>query len=476
LKMHRSSRFPYDDPVVWGRILFPIIFAIASHLPFSYDFPPSPEYLLAAYLGAAVFVEYPIIKEKAFKLHFSYRLTLYTILVASGFINSLTYRYLGMAGVPMFLGIALITLLFGMNIGIFAGLFLGLLTSFITGASFNNFIWFMTVILMSAYLLRNTYSRSTVAKVALYVSLVNLGMYLFITYRLLLPFSLQELFMSFVNPFVCSIVVVGLLPYVEVVSRIYSNIGLMELGNLSHPLLKLLSLKAPGTYYHSVVLANLSEAAAEKIGANPVLARICAYYHDIGKVKRPAYFTENQMGENPHEKISPWVSNLILNEHVKYGLELARKHRLPLVIEDIILQHHGTRPKMYFLHKAREKDPEVDESEFAYPGVKPQFKEAGIIMLADSVEAAIKSLRNPKPAKVKEVIREIVSSIYNEGQLNESGLTLKDLEMIVEAFTVAITSMMHERVEYPKDLNGLREKVVNIPEGQRDTTRSEEGR
>jgi hypothetical protein len=257
-----------------------------------------------------------------------------------------------------------------------------------------------------------------------------------------------------INPIISSIVAIGIIPYIESISRIYSDVGLLELGSLSHPLLKSLSLNAPGTYYHSITLANLSEAAAERIGANPILARVSAYFHDIGKLKRPQYFTENQSGNNPHNSITPSMSNMVINEHVKRGVELARKNRLPKLIEDIIREHHGTRVKKYFYHKAREDSKDNKDNgkdEYRYPGPKPQFPESGIIMLADSTEAASKSIKDPTPGKIHELVEDVVNGVYNERQLDECGLTLSDLEKIIDAFTNVLTNMNRGRVEYPKE-------------------------
>jgi putative nucleotidyltransferase with HDIG domain len=220
---------------------------------------------------------------------------------------------------------------------------------------------------------------------------------------------------------------------------------------MNHPLIKLLSLRAPGTYYHSTIVANLAEAAAEKIGANPILARTAAYFHDVGKVKRPYFYTENIQDKNPHDELNPKLSHLIVLDHVKYGQELARRHRLPLLVQDVIPQHHGTRVQKYFYHKAKEIGENLSEDEFRYTGPKPQFKEAGIIMLADSVEAAFRSVRNPTASRIKSLVEEIVSGIYNERELDESGLTLKDLEAVADEFARVLLSMFKSRIEYPKE-------------------------
>jgi len=437
-------------PVFVAVVTFPALVALITLIPTMRPSPYFAELVVVSYLTSFVFLEYPMRNNKLFSLHLSYRLTLYVLVLFDIFLYVLAYNYLGLAGVPTFLGIGLVTLLFGPRIGAFSAVYHSIVMAYVAGMSIRSFAWLVGVGVLTAFLLRNVFYRSTVAKMALYMSVVNMGWYVLNRLGIGLGPTFQGVLFAAVNPLVCSVILIGLLPYVELASRIYSNIGLTELGNLSHPLLKLLSMKAPGTYFHSVMMANIAEMAAESVGANPVLARAASYYHDIGKVRRPEYFTENQSGrENPHEKLSPWVSNLVLNEHVKYGVELAKKYRLPLLIEDVVVQHHGTRPKLYFLHKARELDSNVNEAEFRYPGMKPQFKESGIIMLADSVEAAVRSIEKPRPSRIREVVGDIVNTIYNERELDESGLTLKDLELIAEAFTKTLSSMYHERVGYP---------------------------
>ena len=213
-----------------------------------------------------------------------------------------------------------------------------------------------------------------------------------------------------------------------------TSITLLELSNPNHPLLRRLQTTAPGTYYHSMMVCNLAEAAAEAVNADPLLTRIGAYYHDIGKLKRPYFFTENQLsGQNPHDKISPNLSAMIIRLHVKDGLELARKHRLPAVIEDIIRQHHGTGLIFYFYQQALEScgdQEQVSAEKFRYEGPLPQTKEAAIIMLADSIEAGVRSLSKPVGNRVEGLIRRIIKEKLNNGQMDESDLTLKELDQI----------------------------------------------
>ena len=248
--------------------------------------------------------------------------------------------------------------------------------------------------------------------------------------------------------------VMALTPIVEAVFGYASDLKLLELANLNHPALKELIMRAPGTYHHSVVMGSLVESAAQAISANPLLARSCAYYHDIGKGKNPGYFAENQKGENPHDALSPERSAAILKQHVVDGLELARQHKLPKRVMEAIPQHHGTRRMGYFFHKATTEAGEgvcVDESVFCYEGPKPQFREAALVMLADVTEAAARSLPSPTPEELKNLVLKTVNSIFSEGQLDECELTLKDLNKVVDAFVVALGGIYHTRPQYPAD-------------------------
>jgi putative nucleotidyltransferase with HDIG domain len=223
---------------------------------------------------------------------------------------------------------------------------------------------------------------------------------------------------------------------------------------MDHPLLKDLILQAPGTYHHSIIVGSLVEGAAKSIAANPLLARVSAYYHDVGKLKKPLYFIENVGGgENKHDHLTPTMSSLILISHVKDGVEMARENRLGERIGHIIQQHHGTSLISYFYQKAKEKEnPEmesINENDFRYPGPKPQTKEAGIVLLADSVEAASRALTDPTPSRIKSLVQRITNNIFLDGQLEECELTLKDLQKIQESFDRILTAIFHQRIDYP---------------------------
>lgn len=261
-------------------------------------------------------------------------------------------------------------------------------------------------------------------------------------------------YLGLLNGLICSISAIGLLPYFESVFGITSAIRLLELTNPNHPLLRRLLMETPGTYHHSIMVGNLAEAAADAVGADGLLARVGATFHDIGKVKRPIFFVENQLGaDNPHDKIAPSLSTLIITAHVKDGLELAKEHKLPPVITSFITEHHGTDLVKYFYHRALEtNEGTVKESDFRYPGPKPQTKETAIVSLADAVEAAVRSLSKPTPGKIEGLVRKIIRDRLDDGQLDESDLTFKDLNKIADAFSKVLIGIFHGRVEYPEKI------------------------
>jgi hypothetical protein len=263
-----------------------------------------------------------------------------------------------------------------------------------------------------------------------------------------------SLLFGFLGGVVAAIVVLGVLPIVEWMFGYTTNIKLLELANLDHPLLKKMILEAPGTYHHSIVVSTLAETAARSVNTNPLLARVSAYYHDIGKINKPLYFVENQgPQENKHDKLAPSMSSLILISHVKDGLEMAQEYRLGQKIGDIIQQHHGMGLISFFYHKAKEQEnPEmeqVDEEAYRYPGPKPQTKEAGLVMLADAVEAASRTLQEPTPARLQGLVQRIINSIFTDGQLDECELTLKDLHQIARSFNLILSGIYHQRIDYP---------------------------
>lgn len=266
--------------------------------------------------------------------------------------------------------------------------------------------------------------------------------------------TLRTLLLAFASGVFSGFFVLAVLPLFETVFGYTTDIKLLELANLNHPLLRELIMRAPGSYHHSMMVGSLSEAAAEEVGANPLLCRVGSYYHDIGKAKNPQYFAENQrLGENPHDKLKPNMSALIIKSHVKDGLEMARQHRLPLELQDFIAQHHGTSLIAYFFHRAKSMEdpdiPEVNEKDYRYPGPKPQSRETAICLLADGTEAASRALPDPSPARLKGLVQHMINKAFTDGQLDECDLTLKDLNSISEAFNRTLKGIYHHRPEYP---------------------------
>jgi putative nucleotidyltransferase with HDIG domain len=261
--------------------------------------------------------------------------------------------------------------------------------------------------------------------------------------------------MGFVGGLLSCIFVLVMAPVAEMVFNYVTDIKLLELGNLNHPLLKEMIVKAPGTYHHSQLVAVLSEAAAAEIGANPLLARVGSYFHDIGKMRKPEYFIENQQGGiNRHDHLSPSMSALIIASHVKDGMEMARDHKLPQKITDFIPQHQGTKVITFFYQKALEQNDgkeEVEEKQFRYPGPRPQTREAGIILLADGVEASVRSLPEKTPQRIQGQVQKIINKNFTEEQLDDCEMTLKDLHKIADTFTRVLVGIYHQRIPYPEE-------------------------
>lgn len=267
-----------------------------------------------------------------------------------------------------------------------------------------------------------------------------------------------------------ALLISGLLPLFEGVFQLTTDISWLELSDLNHKLLRQMQLEAPGTFHHSLIVAALSEAAAEKIGANAPMCRVCSYFHDVGKLKKPGYFIENQHdgAENPHETLTPTMSTLIITAHVKDGVDLAVKHKLNPRIIDVIQEHHGDSLVAYFYHKAREQKklelekvdrrlenpedlPIIEEKNFRYPGPRPRSRECGIIALADSIESASRTLRKTTPARIRTLVDDLVGQKVQDGQLDDCPLTLRELAIIKDSFSITLRSMLHSRIDYPKD-------------------------
>jgi hypothetical protein len=373
--------------------------------------------------------------------------------------------------IPIFMfGIILRTILFSEIVLIFSAV-LAVGLAFVTGEGIETFIYVFLGNLLAAYFSGKCENRTTVLRAGLFTGLIM--SFLVILFHLFGDLSLSgmptKVAFLLLNGIGSSFIALGLLPVIEHVFDYTTDIKLLELANLEHPLLEDMMVNALGTYHHSIVVGSLSKAAAESIGAHPILTRVAAYYHDIGKLKMPHYFIENRQGaEDAHKNLSPNMSALIILSHIKEGVELAERYRLGRKIMDIIRQHHGTSLVSYFYNRAKEQeDPElftIDEKDFRYAGPKPQTKEAGIIMLADAVEAASRTLQDPTPKRIETFVQTIVENIFVDGQLDECELTLKDLHAIQKSFRTILLGIFHHRIEYPERIgdNGSHKKYPKI--------------
>lgn len=308
----------------------------------------------------------------------------------------------------------------------------------------------------SIFFMRSIEKRSDLLKACGIVAIINVSFIAFYLLMIQTDYGLMELLFYGISGVVSGLLsgalTMGLLPFFESAFGLLSTMRLIELSNPNHPLLKKLLTETPGTYHHSVMVANLAEAACEAIGADGFLARVGCYYHDIGKTKRPAFFIENQMsGINPHDSLPPERSAEIIIAHTTDGADLLNKYKMPKEIIDIALQHHGTSTLKFFVHKAKEQGKEVDEAMFSYPGPKPQTKEAAVISIADSVEAAVRSMKNPNSDKIRNLVHSIIQSRVQENQFDECDVSIKELKIIEEELCKTLNGIFHSRIEYPKE-------------------------
>jgi len=406
--------------------------------------------LLVVFLYLSYF--YPEIYKNVNKLILLGIISIFVVLLAK--ITSQASGYL----MPIASASMLIAISLNPNIAILLTVILSLLIGFIPGGGLNYILVSVISGIVAIYSIRKITQRSSLTRAGLIIAGVNiitisaLGLINNEGYYLILQNNLWGV----LNGFLSVILTIGILPFLESYFDITTSFKLMELSNPNQPLLKKMILEAPGTYHHSIVVGNLSETAAEEIEGNGLLARVGAIYHDIGKIKRPYFFTENQEAyKNIHDEMEPSLSALVIASHVKEGIELAKTHKLPKDIIDIIAQHHGTNLITYFFHRALKENGSandaVAEENYRYSGPKPQTKEAGIILLADSLEAATRSLTNPTATRIKTLVKEIIQKNLENGQLEECDLTLKDLDKIGDSFSRILTGMFHSRVEYPDE-------------------------
>jgi putative nucleotidyltransferase with HDIG domain len=366
--------------------------------------------------------------------------------------------------VPLSAGAMIACIFFGVTISIIFSMVVTLFSGLIFGKEFALFFYFMIGAFVAAHGVSQCKNRMVPIKTGLLVGGVNVALIVLSTFfegQWVFWRVLGNSFFGLFGGVFAGILATGLTPLAEMLFGYTTDIKLLELATMDQPLLQELMVEAPGTYHHSIIVGNMVEAAAKSIGANSLLAKVAAYYHDIGKTKKPLYFIENQFQcENRHEKLAPSMSSLILISHVKDGVELARQHRLGKEIIDIINQHHGKSSISFFYNKAieaREKAqstksvplPPINADDYRYPGPKPQTKEAGLVLLADVVEAACRTLTEPTPARIQGMVNKLINNIFSDGQLDECELTLKDIHQIAKHFNQILATIHHKRIEYP---------------------------
>jgi len=367
----------------------------------------------------------------------------YYLPVASiAMLTILLFNDLELAFIMSFASSAIMVLLLGNDLSLFFVFFLGSVAGF--------------------YLVRDARTRGTLMNAGFAIAFIQVVGIILInpdfTAINIRSFVIQSIRPLALNGIFAVFVVISTLKIFELLFGVLTNFSLSELSDFNQPLLRRMILEAPGTYHHSLIVSNLAETAADVIGANSLLTRVGAYYHDIGKMEKAEYFNENQiLSGNKHDRIEPSISRLVILNHVKEGVELARKNKLNPRIIDFIPQHHGTSLMHYFYCKALEDaddESAITEENYRYPGPKPQSRETAIVLLADSVEAATRSMDDTNPVKIEEVVRKVINNKFIDGQLDECNLTLKEIEMIAQTLTRVLSAMHHGRVKYPEKKNG----------------------
>ncbi len=341
---------------------------------------------------------------------------------------------------------------------VLSSIFVGL----IVGGDFNFMLITFVGSIGAVYMIKDARTRGRLIETSVVVGAIQVFCYVLLNlsadFKLSKYLWLNFLSPLFVNGLISVAIVMATSKIFESLFGVLTNFSLLELSDFNHPLLKRLVLEAPGTYHHSLVVSNIAESAANTIGANALLTKVGAYYHDVGKMVKPEYFTENQLIEgSKHDSLEPTISRLVILNHVKEGIELAQKYKLSQKIIDFIPQHHGTSLIYYFYQRALEsaqEDEVVNQENFRYPGPKPQTKETAIVLLADSVEGAVRALDDPNANRIDEVVHKVVNNKFIDGQLDECDLTLKEIEKICSTFTRVLTAMYHTRIKYPEKKNG----------------------
>lgn len=372
--------------------------------------------------------------------------------------------------VPVSIGAMLITLLIHTRVALFTSIMFAVIGSILFSDSTSGTFQFTYGFYMlfssfaGAYFLNKSNRISRVLLAGLFVSGINIITVIALLFMKAVQNNWIDVGLhvgfAFLSGFIAAVLTIGLLPFFEAGFGILSTTKLIELSNPNHPLLRKILVETPGTYHHSVVVGNLAEAACETIGENGLLARVGSYYHDLGKTKRPHFFIENQLKmDNPHDKISPQLSKTIIIAHPYDGAELLREYKMPKEIIDIAEQHHGTSLLKFFYHKAnQDSEQTIPESQFRYPGPKAQSKVSAVVGIADSVEAAVRTIQKPTPDKIEALVRKIIRDKLEDGQFDESDLTLRELDQIAVSICETLKGTFHQRIEYPEDVKGKGDK------------------
>lgn len=394
-------------------------------------------------------------------------------------VGSLAVSRAGVGISPYFAPIATASLLMGilleyrlaLIVSAFLGLCIGIMTTGTVTSDLSPCLVATITGMVAVLSVTNVARRTDLMIATLVVWLVNVLAVLVVSLwhnEDLRTLTTNTLYYATVNGLTASVLAIGALPFLENIFNVTTHIKLLELSNhTSEPLLQRLMTEAPGTYHHSMIVANLAESAARAIGADPLLAKVGAFYHDIGKMKAAHFFVENQLGkENPHDRLNPTLSAHIIISHVKDGMEMARTARLPQVVADFIDMHHGDRLVSYFYHKALQRGEEAQEKDFRYHGRRPRTRETAIVMMADTIEAKARLVAEPTQERLEKMVRESVKVIMEDGQLSESDLSLRDIERIAQAFVKTLMSIYHSRIEYPRDiasLTGEKKPAESVP-------------
>ncbi|MCB0317267.1 MAG: HDIG domain-containing protein [Bdellovibrionales bacterium] len=379
-------------------------------------------------------------------------------------------------GIPFAVGALILQAVLGLHYGLIFTISLALIFGIYFPEQFLFVPYIIAASMVACLSLSRFRSRSAYVRAGLNITIISFPFALAslaVSNQLVTADIGVRLVGSLASGAICSMIAAGFTPILEYIGGYVTDMRLIEMATLDHPLLKDLSVTAPGTWNHSMVIGMMVESAADAVGANPIVARVGAYFHDIGKTKKPLYFVENQGGENRHDKLSTSMSALIIRSHVKDGIELAKQHKIPQVIEDMIPQHHGTSLIEYFYNKAKteaeeagQNPEEIDKSLYSYPGPKPQTKEAGILMLADGIEAAARTLKEPTPDRIQGLVQKMINKVFRSGELNECELTLKDLHEIAKSFTRVLTGIYHHRIAYVEPAEKVKETKPESEEAE----------